>query len=87
MASRPFTASAAISRPPESKSKPSTRPPVLANTSCAEPSGFMRTMLPLAIAAVELAVAAEHDVLRPDSVPSGIRVSPASLSLVACGPA
>ena len=41
----------AISRPLASKSNPSTRPPVFTNTSWPEPSGFMRTMLPLAIAA------------------------------------
>jgi hypothetical protein len=51
MASRPRIASAAIMRPAASKSKPSTRPPVLANTTRSLPSGFMRSTRPSATAA------------------------------------
>jgi len=46
--SKPLIASAAIRLPLASKSKPSTRPPVLTNTSWSLPSGCMRKMLPLA---------------------------------------
>ena len=68
MASSPFMASAAIIRPCASKSKPSTRPPVFAKTSCCAPSGSMRSSAAARHRRVELAVRADRDVLGAELV-------------------
>jgi hypothetical protein len=62
-------ASAAIMRPPASKAKPSTRPPVLANTSCLLPSSLHPDQVAATHGRVELPVGSNGDVFRTDLAP------------------